>query len=561
MSLDGRFAHFLAQELNSKIENGRIQKIYQLTKNDFVFQIRAGRENLSLSLSLSTSLARIHLTKFQVEKPETPSGFCMLLRKYLEGAFILSFQTLGMDRIFEMRLQNISEIGDMTDYSLYLEIMGRYANLVVVQKDGTIIDAFHHVSPFGESDRTILRGAKYTLPEDGKKFPEDLNSVQSFFLEHPDPTYKDLVSTFRGFSPFLAKSILAKASRESISPQSAFLDIMNLPVLPTHAILEEKSQFYYCDLFPEVEKRYYPTLSDLLDAVFMESSKMERVKQMSKNVYQLAKRELEKNKNKLEKLTTERDEAISGDLFRRKGDLIRQYLPTLNRGDATLEALDYETNETWNIALDQLLSPIENANAYYKKYRKSKTAIGHLDQQIDITKKQILYFDVLVSQIENASVSDIDEIVDELAEKGYRRAKKTGKRKKSLPAYDQYESRDGILVLVGKNNLQNEYLTHKLAMSNEWWFHTKDIHGSHVIVRSDKELSEDTIRMASMLAAFHSSARLSSSVPVDYTRVRNVKKIPGELGSLVTYTQHKTIYIDPDPDKIAAMPKRKNGKS
>lgn len=558
MSLDGRFLFFLANELNQELAGGRIQKIYQLSKTDFLFLIRANQKNHQLSISLSTSLSRIHLTKYDIDKPDNPGGFCMLLRKYLEGGIINSIATMNSDRIVNIEIQNPNEIGDISTYHMMMEMMGRYANLIVVDDQYRIIDAYKHVPPFEDKERTIIKGIQYSLPIDGKIEPTNAENVNKFFHSQQEFSFQDLIGNFRGFSPLLSKYLIKKAKQQGQSLSKIFKEFLLEPLNPTRTISDTSQKFYFIDVFdPSIPKVHYSSLSSLLDEVYLESSKIERMKQLSKNIYQLAKREFEKNKSKLEKLNLEIITARNSDFLRRKGDLIQQNLLQITRGDSLLQAFDYETNQTVDIDLDRLLTPIQNANQYYRKYKKNKVAVNHIQSQIDITEKQIKYFDILITQIENASINDLDEIKDELTSLGYVRSRNK-KQKKGQPHFDTYVLENGVQIYVGKNNIQNEYLTHKLANSYDWWFHTKDIHGSHVVVVKKGELGETEIRTAAMLAAYYSKARLSSSVPVDYTLVKNVKKIPGELGSLVQYSNHKTIYIDPDSSVIASLKKKKN---
>lgn len=557
MSLDGRFLAFLGNELNHDLEQGRIQKIYQLTKTDFLFLIRANSKNLQLSISLSTSLTRIHLTKVHVDRPDNPGGFCMLLRKYLEGGVILLVKTIDSDRIVDICIQNVNDFGETKTSHLIMEIMGRYANLIVADESMTIIDAYKHLSPFEESTRTILKGALYVPPLDQRIDPFDREKALLKLHQMPDPSVQDLISAFKGFSPLLSKFVLRVAQEKNISVSESFQEMLDLPIHPTLFIENGVHRFYYTDVFPSGEKHIFSSLSALLDTFYGESAKIERMKQLSKNIYQLAKREFEKNKNKLEKLTRELDTAHKAEQLRINGDLILQNLHQIHRGDLLLKTNNYETGETIEIELDRLLTPIQNANLYYKKYKKSKNAIGFIEEQIEITNQQIRYFDLLIHQIENAQYNDLDEIHEELSKLGFLRTKNK-KLRKGRPYYFTYIDEEGVLIYVGKNNLQNEYITHKLAKSNEWWFHTKDIHGSHVVVSKSGELTETTIRTAAMLAAYFSKGRLSSSVPVDYTLVKNVKKIPGSLGSNVQYHSQKTIYIDPDESIFERIKQVKN---
>jgi len=252
----------------------------------------------------------------------------------------------------------------------------------------------------------------------------------------------------------------------------------------------------------------------------------------------------------MEKLTTDMHNALDSDIWRIKGDVIISNQHQIKRGDASHSGYSYELDKDVEIELDRLLNPIQNANKYYIKYKKQKTAVAFIDKQMSITKDQIVYLDEIVNQINSThSLSDLVEIQDELSSNGFLPRKKA-EAKKNKPNFDTYIDELGISILVGKNNIQNNYLTHKFAKKDWWWFHVKNQTGSHVIVCTTDELKESTIRRAANFSAYYSKSRLSGSVPVDYTRIKNIKKVPGILGSFVTYTDQKTIYIDPDPEII-----------
>jgi predicted ribosome quality control (RQC) complex YloA/Tae2 family protein len=343
---------------------------------------------------------------------------------------------------------------------------------------------------------------------------------------------------------------------ENVSKTVLFARLLNQETNPVMVTFQEKTKFYFFNVFSEGLKKSYPKLSKLLDEVFFESGQLERTKQVSKYIYQLIMREFEKNKDKLEKLSAELIEAKNAVVFRIYGDLVRQYQESIHKGDDELKAFSFELNQEVTVRLDRLLSPNQNALAYFKKYKKNRQAIQHLGNQIELTKHEIAYFDLLMIQIETASLNDLLEITEELKNNHYLPAKAVKTHPKK-PNFDIYEIEDSIEIFVGKNNIQNDFITHQLGKPNEWWFHAKDIPGSHVLVRYVGELTERTIRAAANLAAWHSKARLSSSVPIDYTLVKNVKKIPGIPGSFVTYTHQKTIYIDPDKALIDQLPKKK----
>ncbi len=549
MSMDGRFIHFLSSELDSTLVSGRIQKIYQLSKTDFLFMIRTPGKTHQLYLSLSTSVTRIHVTLHSYDKPDNPSGFCMLLRKYLEGGVIERIESIEGDRIIRIKIKNHNEIGDETEYGLYMEIMGRYANLVVTAENNKIIDAFKHISPFEDSSRTIERGAIYIIPLDNKINPEDRAKVREFLLSNPDINAKMLVNNFRGISPLFAQYFVDQLREYSKSAFELFELLLAKSINPTLSFGTSKKAYYYFDVFINGEKMFFTSLSALLDEYFLDAGRQERNRQISKNLIQYIKRELERNTNKLEKLSDDLANARNCDIFRIKGDFILQNQNQITKGQTKLEGFAYELQQDITIDLDPLLNPIKNANQYFRKYKKFKSSVQYIDEQVETTIKQIDYFQLLSSQIESVSQTDLDEIQQELSSLGFLKNKVT-RQKRKIPNYDTYRDPDNNEIVVGKNNLQNEYITHHLAKSNEWWFHTQGHHGSHVVVRAIDELSEITIRLAANLAAIHSATKHSSSVPVDYTRVKYVKKIPGAPGSFVTYSNQKTIYIDPDPTQI-----------
>lgn len=556
MSMDGRFLFYLCQELDELLANGRIQKIYQLSRTDFLFVVRTPGKTRQLYMSLSTSVTRIHLSELSYDKPDNPSGFCMLLRKYVEGGLIERIETVSGDRIIRISILSHDEIGDESRYYLFMEIMGRYANLIVVENDSRIIDAFVHISPFEDKTRTIEKGAAYLPPVDQKIDPEDQVAVVSFFQANQDFTARDIVDGFRGISPLLANHFLSLSKETKAEPAEVFQQVVHEPVNPTLATIKAKKYFYFYDLFATEDKSHFPTLSELLEEYFHDAGRMERNRQITRNLVQMVRRELEKSRNKLEKLSADLSSAIQSDIYRIKGDLIIQFQSDIFKGQSNYKAFSYELNQEVEIALDPLLTPIRNAAQYYRKYKKYRSSIPYIKEQMELSKINIEYFSLISVQIETASQTDLDEIQQELASLGYIRRRSPFKKKR-LPNFDTYLTPEMVEIIVGKNNTQNEYITHHLAKPGDWWFHTQGHHGSHVICRAEKELDEPTLRSAANLAAFFSEARHSSSVPVDYTKVKFVKKVSGQPGSFVTYTNQKTIYIDPDISLVEALHRKR----
>ncbi|MFA5006069.1 MAG: NFACT family protein [Candidatus Izemoplasmatales bacterium] len=546
MSMDGRFIDALAKELNRELADARINKIYQLSRADFLFNIRALGKNSGLYLSLSPQAARLHLTDADFDRPAAPSGFCMLLRKHLESGTIRRVECLNNDRIIRLSIENNNEFGERVLVGVVVELMGKHANMAVVEQDGTIIDAYKRVSPFEERDRTFLRGFKYEIPEDGKIDPLDLGRVAAFFESRSDLDAAAVVAAIRGFSPLSAEYLLKRAFNRPVILLDVYGEFLAMPADPVSTIVSGKRRFYWFDLFDEPEKRHFETLSALIDDFYLESGRQDRTIQAAKRVFQLVRRESDRAKSKREKLEAELASARDAGRHRVAADLIIQHSPDLKKGDDRLEAVSYDDGSTMTIPLDRLLEPMENAEAYFRKYKKAKQAVAHIESQLDLTDMEIRYFDLLSTQLETATLADLVEIAEELKANGYLREKPAKTKQPATPAYETFRSPDGIEIVVGKNNIQNDYVTNRLAKPAEWWFHVKDIPGGHVLVRAPGPLSEATIRCAANLAAYHSQARHSSSVPVDYTLVRNVRKIPGMLGSFVTITGQRTIYIDPD---------------
>ena len=554
MSLDGRFLKRLAQELDERLSSGRIQRIHPLGKAEFLFLIRSKGQNHKLLISASAGLNRIHLTDRDLDYSINVTGFCSFLRKYLEGGQIDSVAAKNNDRIVSLRIRNTDEIGAIAVYDLYVELMGKYANLVVVDASGVILESYLHVSPFEGRERALLKGLTYTFPDENKIPFDDVDAVAGWLESAPDPTPKAMLQAVCGTSPQFAEAFFQRFSLQTLPIGVFYKSLEEAPTEPT-LYTGEKTRFYFIDLFEGDSKRTFSSLSALLDEYYHEQSRRERLKQIGANVTLLVKRELEKARHKLEKLMQEREAAIHCDPLRIEGDLIKEHQAELTKGMREFQAHSHELDKTVNVRLDPLLSPIENMMASYKRYRKQKNAIGPIEEHIERTKDDIAYFEELTVQIDQADQNDLREIVDELSELHYLKARPAKKKKQNVQIETWLDDR-GNRYLVGKNNLQNDALTHRIAGQNDWWFHVQKLPGSHVVVQLASALDEASIRHAANLAAVHSKGRYNSSLPIDYTLVKHVKKVPGKKGSFVTYTNQKTIYVDPDPEWIAKLKKK-----
>lgn len=571
MSFDGLFTKAIVDELESLLMGGRINKVHQPYKNEVILTIRANGINHKLLLSAHPSYSRVQLTNEAYDNPSEPPMFCMLLRKHLEGYILEDIYQVEADRIIVFEIRGRNEIGDISHKQLIVEIMGRHSNIVLVDKTRNIIlDSVKHVSFAVNSHRAILPGQPYVSPpEQNKQNPfkvtdHDVLRTLDFNSGKLD---RQLVDHFAGISPLFSKEVIFKsglANRTTIPKTFTSLihQIVDKEIVPTITVSNHKEVFY---LFPldhiKGVRKSFDTLSDMLDRFYFGKAERDRVKQMAHDLERFISNEKEKNEKKISKLEETLKEAEKAELFQRYGELLTANLYAVKKGMNEIEVINYydEAGETISIPLDPLKSPSENAQKYFLKYQKSKKAISVVVGQIEIALTELEYFDSLLQQVQAASPKDIDGIREELVDGGYIRVrlKRAGKKlQNTKPSLDHFLSSDGTEIIVGKNNKQNDYLTNKLAARDEIWLHTKDIPGSHVVIRS-KDPQEETIREAAILAAYYSKARNSSSVPVDYTKVRFVKKPSGAKPGFVIYDNQQTVYVTPDEDTILKLSKKK----
>ena len=558
MAFDGIFTHFIKQELIDNLLYGRINKIYQISNYELIFIIRSNKQTHKLLISIHPIYARMHITNENYPIPQEPPMFCMLLRKHLENGIISDITQKGCDRIIEFHIEHLNEIGDKEIKRLIIEIMGKHSNIILVNNSNRIIDSIKHISPFLNSYRTLQPGADYLYPPSKDK----VNILTASKVDFQNLNYldnnldKEIVKYFEGVSPQVAKELLHNTILNAEGLYNSylkFIDNINNHLSPSIIITPKKIYFY---LFPlesiSGEVKSFSTLGNMLDRFYFNKENSERIKQQTQDLKKFIKNELDKNCNKLNNLETDLYIAKKNLVSKKYGDLIIANSYNLEKGLSSFTAKDYETKEEITIKLDPFLTPIENSQKYFTKYQKSKNAINHLHEQIKLTNIEITYFETLIDQINNASLNDALEIRQELEQAKYLKPNISKQKRSKKPKYETYTVDDAI-IYVGKNNLQNEYITHKLAHKNDYFMHVKDMPGSHVIIRKEGKLTEKEIRTAANIAAYYSKGKISSSVPVDYTHVKYVKKIPGSKLGFVTYTNQKTIYIDPDEDLIHSL--------
>lgn len=570
MSLDGIVTRALVRELQSCV-NARIHKIYQPTDNEMVWHIRGQGVNGRLLLSAHPSMPRLHWTEQAWENPPEPPMFCMLLRKYCEGGVIEAVRQVGLERIVQFDIRHRDELGDYSLKQVVLEIMGRHSNLILLDPaSGIIHDGIRHVTPAISSYRIVLPGSAYAAPPSQDKSDPLVETESSFTAARERATAEAaeaswLVGAYTGMSALVAGEIKYRADSANRSLWSAFNELMEQvaehryePTLVESS--DGKTHFSAVSLSHlQGSATAFASIHECLDRYYQDKAVRDLVRQRTSDLNRFLVNETAKNEKKLIKLEVSLKEADEADRLRRVGELLTAQLHLLDKGDKKVEIVDYydENQTTISVTLDPLLTPNENAQRYFRKYNKLKNSRSVIAEQMEAAEAELVYLASVLQGLETATPADIEEIREELIEQGYIRARglKKGfrKKKKDRPALLSYTSSEGIPIYVGRNNTQNDYVTNKLGSPNDTWLHTKDIPGSHVLIRS-QEYGDQTLREAAVIAAYYSKAKQSSNVPVDYTRIRNVRKPNGAKPGFVTYEGQTTIYVNPDEALIQSLP-------
>ena len=550
MSFDGFFLHHMVEELRRELVNGRIQKINQPFEQELVLQIRSNRQSHRLLLSAHPVFGRIQLTQTTFENPAQPSTFIMVLRKYLQGALIESIEQVENDRIVEMTVSNKNEIGDHIQATLIIEIMGKHSNILLVDKSShKILEVIKHVGFSQNSYRTLLPGATYVTPPSTESLnPFTIKDEKLFeILQTQETTAKKLQSLFQGLGRDTANEIANILITDKLSTFRNFFNQETKPYLT-------ETSFSPVPFANHVGEPF-ANLSDLLDTYYKDKAERDRVKQQASELIRRVENELQKNRHKLKKQEKELLATDNAEEFRQKGELLTTFLHQVPNDQDQVILDNYYTNQPITIALDKALTPNQNAQRYFKRYQKLKEAVKYLTDLIEETKATILYLESVETVLNQAGLEEIAEIREELIQTGFirrRQREKIQKRKKP----EQYLASDGkTIIYVGRNNLQNEELTFKIARKEELWFHAKDIPGSHVVISGNLDPSDEVKTDAAELAAYFSQGRLSNLVQVDMIEVKKLNKPTGGKPGFVTYTGQKTLRVTPDPEKIASMKK------
>ncbi|HGA0155651.1 TPA: NFACT family protein [Streptococcus agalactiae] len=551
MSFDGFFLHHLTNELQEQIEKGRIQKVNQPFDHELVLTIRNNRRNYKLLLSAHPVFGRIQTTEANFQNPQNPNTFTMIMRKYLQGAVIETIQQIENDRILEIIVSNKNEIGNHIKATLVVEIMGKHSNIILIDKnEHKIIESIKHVGFSQNSYRTILPGSTYIAPPKTKAInPFDISDQTLFeLLQTNDLSPKNLQQLFQGLGRDTALELSHCLKDNKLNDFRQFFSREYYPSLT------EKS---FSAVQFSSSHETFQSLGQLLDYYYQEKAEKDRIAQQASDLIHRVQSELEKNIKKLAKQQDELLATENAEEFRQKGELLTTYLSMVPNNQDIVVLDNYYTNQTIEISLDRALTPNQNAQRYFKKYQKLKEAVKHLKGIISDTKNTITYLESVETSLNHASMEDINDIREELVETGFikRRAHdKQHKRKKP----EQYLASDGkTIIMVGRNNLQNDELTFKMARKGELWFHAKDIPGSHVLIRDNLNPSDEVKTDAAELAAYYSKARLSNLVQVDMIEAKKLNKPSGTKPGFVTYTGQKTLRVTPTQEKIDSLKLKK----
>ena len=559
MPLDGIFLNCLLAELK-EAEGSRVEKIYQPSHDEFVFNLRGKDFNKKLLITISGVAPRIHFTNINFENPQTPPTLCMLVRKHFQSAKLISIEQLSLDRVLTLNFLGRNEMGDEVELSVIVEIMGRSSNIIFTANQ-KIIDCLRRSDP-EKSDRLILPGAKYQYPKIRDKqniLTCDINEVAQNIAEQTMPLFKAVTLCLEGISPLVAREITINAlndvdatcplNNEQTEKLKKELSIFKNSVLnPTPYVIGDTD---YCFMkINQYQSQNTPKISfnHLLDDFYKDRQQSDTIKRKAHDMIKLITSLIERGVRKIEKQKGELSRCKDKEQLRIYGELLKANLYKIQKGSPYCDVEDYYQNpvQMVRIKLKPELSPADNATRYFKEYKKAHTAEQKLLQLISAGQKELEYFESVYDSILRAEGErDLSQIRLELAEQGYIRLPKSyQKPSKPLPPY-QFE-KDGFKIYVGRNNKQNDLLTLKTAAKSDIWLHTKNIHGSHTVISAEgRQVPDSVIEYAACICAYHSKAKQSNQVAVDYCPVRNVKKPSGAKPGMVIYDNYNTVYVTP----------------
>lgn len=571
MALDGITLHFVKTELEQTVLGARVEKVHQPSKAEIVLLLRTRGGAFRLFLSAESASARVHLTQFPTENPQNPPMLCMLFRKHLTGASLVGIRQAGLDRILFLDFDAANEIGDKVKLTLCIEITGQHSNIILIDGNGKIIDAVKRVDETKSSVREVLPNCTYVLPPRQDKINLLSASVEQAAarvkLQKNQQLAKAFMQSVEGISPIVSRELAHLAAGDCTCAVEV------VPKQQIAAALENVKRCLqtdapqYCTVYNEEDKPfdfsflditqygafYKKTYADsfcaLLDAFYFERDRVLRAKRKAGDLYKALHTLQERTARKISNQQAELSACADKEQLRVFAELINANQYALTKGSPVYEVANYyANNETVRIPVNPALSPAQNAQKYYKAYKKAHTAEKMLAGLIEKGEQEILYFDSVLDTLSRAETeSELTLIRQELIDGGYLKRKKGGKLRlpKELPPY-QFKTSEGFTVLVGRNNTQNDKLTLKTAKNYDMWLHTQNFAGSHTVILSEnREITDKAIVEAAEIAAFFSSAKEAQKVPVDYTLIKNIKKPVGAKPGKVIYHVYNTVFVTP----------------
>ena len=557
MALDGIYLHLLKNEISDRVTGYRVDKIYQPSKDEILFTFRTRTGTEKLLLSAKADCARIQFTSAHIENPKKPPMLTMLLRKLLCGGVLKEIRQDGFERILTLVFDCRNDLGDPVVYNVIIEIMGRYSNIIITDENDKIIECIKRIDALKSSVRQILPGLKYTLPPAQHKkniLTDDVSDIENAMAaSHCQKRSKAAQEVLQGISPIVAREIEYSKTLTELKN-----DIQH--PIPTVVMLDGPKDFTFFE--PKqydgmCQLKTFDDFSSLIDYFYYEQVRHDRIKQRSNDLFKHLTTLRERAVRKAINRQNELEECKDKDKFRIYGDIITANAYALKKGSFFYDLQNfYDNNAEIRIPADPTLSPSQNAQKYYKEYRKKQVAESKLNDFIAEAEDEAAYLESVIDSLSRAeSDSEITAIRTELYESGFlsKRGTKNNKQKKLPPK--KYISSEGFTIYVGRNNVQNDQLTLKTAKNYDLWFHVKDAAGSHVIVTAvkDKPFTDTLIRQAAMLAAHNSKAAGSSNVAVDYTIVKNVHKPNGAKPGMVIYDNYNTEYVTPNEEELSEV--------
>lgn len=575
MAFDGITVACLVSELRDKLLGGRLFKIAQPENDELLLTVKVLKTQYKLLISASASLPLLYMADINKPSPLTAPNFCMLLRKHLNNAKIVDIYQPGLERIINFKIEHYNELGDLCEKILVVELMGKHSNIIFMDTDNTIIDSIKHVNSIMSSVRQVLPGREYFIPDTMSKcnpLSTDFNEFVEYLKSKACNVSKAVYSSYTGISPIIAEEICYRADIDSDLPINAIknndfkalFDSFNEIVTETinsntytpNIIYknDEPIEFSPVDLkiYSNLENKTYESISDVLNDYYYEKNIITRIRQKSYDIRKIITTTLEKDYKKYDLQLKQLKDTEKRDKYKVYGELITAYGYGVEQGSKSMNALNYYTNEDITIPLDDTISVMDNAKKYFDKYTKLKRTCEALENIVLETKAEIDHLESVLTSLDMAlTENDLKEIKEELILSGYIKRKGPAKKEKIKNEPYHYISSDGFDMYVGKNNLQNEEITFKLANGGDWWFHSKNFPGSHVIVKTNgKELPDSTYEEAARLAAFYSKGRDQDKVEIDYIDRKHVKKVAGAKPGFVIYHTNYSMAIEPNINGI-----------